>query len=58
MSDYPKTGEEKKTYQKPQVTEVKLVAEEAVLATCKIGPIGGDATNCTTDLTCNSSATS
>ncbi len=29
---------QKKLYVKPQVTEVRLVAGEAVLATCKNGP--------------------
>lgn len=30
-----------KTYVKPQVKQVRLVAEEAVLATCKTGSIAG-----------------
>ena len=35
MNEKEKNQKEKKPYQKPEVTSVKLVAEEAVLAECK-----------------------
>lgn len=44
-----KTG--KRTYEKPQVTEVRLVAGEAVLATCK-DAVGGITICHTVDLAC------
>jgi hypothetical protein len=48
--------EKKKVYQKPQVTEVKLVAQEAVLSNCKDGPTGTLSAGCPGDLTCNYTA--
>lgn len=50
--------EKKKIYQKPQVTEVKLVAQEAVLSNCKQGQTSGLSATCPADLTCNYTATS
>ena len=49
MADTGQLNVEKKDYTKPTVTEVRLMAEEAVLATCKDGPslqspCGGDLT--------------
>jgi hypothetical protein len=46
---------DKKIYIKPQVTEVRLVAGEAVLATCKTGfsgleDCGGISENCGNDI--------
>jgi hypothetical protein len=41
---------EKKAYTKPKLTEVRLVAEEAVLAVCKDGAHG----SCAPDLSCDS----
>ena len=47
----------KKIYSKPQVIEVRLVAEEAVLADCKFG--NGILADCEGhDLICNSGPTS
>ena len=48
----PKSNEiyNKKPYIKPQVTKVKLVAGEAVLATCKFN--NGVQENCDPDLAC------
>jgi hypothetical protein len=34
-------ADNKRPYKKPSVRRVRLVAEEAVLATCKIGSAGG-----------------
>lgn len=41
-------GVEKKVYQKPILSKVQLVAEEAVLAICKWGPF-----NCAPSIDCN-----
>jgi hypothetical protein len=40
MTDVQNIKVEKKAYAKPQVTEVRMVAGEAVLASCKTGPSG------------------
>jgi len=45
------TQKEKKAYTKPQVTEVRLVAGQAVLGNCKDGSAG----ICLPDLACASS---
>lgn len=45
----------RKSYVKPAVTSIKLVAEEAVLALCKFGNNGpGVRTACFPDRTCSS----
>ncbi len=44
---------EKKIYQKPVVTRVELVAEEAVLSACKQGSLGG---HCAVTYSCNLAA--
>ncbi len=49
MSDSQKPEVKKKPYTKPQLTEVRLVAQEAVLGDCK-NSAGGD---CEPDLTCD-----
>jgi hypothetical protein len=46
----------KRTYQKPELTQVKLVPEEAVLATCKTAT--GVRGNCGADPVCNITPTS
>lgn len=43
---------QKKTYQKPLLTKVELIAEEAVLSACKQGGMGG---SCGALYTCSSS---
>ncbi len=53
MSETSKQKTEKKRYTKPQVTEVHLVAEEAVLSTCKTVPGNVGACN-PPDLSCGS----
>jgi hypothetical protein len=58
MEDLAEKITEKKIYQKPQLTEVKLVAQEAVLATCKHGNVSALASDCPFDLTCTDAATS
>ena len=54
------TGQHKKDYSKPIVTQVHLVADEAVLALCKTGSAIGrlDCLAAGGYLTCISSATS
>lgn len=42
------TNKNKKEYVKPEVTQVELVADEAVLAACKTGIEG----ECAPDLSC------
>lgn len=42
MIEIHQTNTQKKTYRKPQVTEVRMVAEEAVLANCKNNIAGAD----------------
>jgi hypothetical protein len=50
MAQEKKETQEKKVYQKPTITRVELIAEEAVLSACK----GGDfETNCAAMYTCN-----
>jgi hypothetical protein len=44
---------EKKTYKKPEFTEVRLVAQEAVLGACKYAD--GILSMCTPDLICENS---
>jgi hypothetical protein len=49
----------KRTYQKPELTQVKLVPEEAVLATCKFNSSSGTSqTDCGADPVCIFTATS
>jgi hypothetical protein len=42
MIEIHQTNTQKKTYSKPQVTEVRMVAEEAVLSNCKNAASGYD----------------
>ena len=42
----------KKAYSKPSVKEIHLVAEEAVLALCKLGTGIGARASCMPDRTC------
>ncbi len=46
MTAIKQAKKEKKLYKKPQITEVQLVAEEAVLATCKDNTGMGGQTAC------------
>jgi hypothetical protein len=48
MTDSKPTGIIKKVYTKPQLTEVRLVAQEAVLGVCKTGILetGGACLTC------------
>ena len=49
----------KKNYQKPEINQVKLVPEEAVLLGCKRADgIGGKTDKCTTGNACKSEITS
>ena len=48
MSKAEQPEVEKKTYTKPQMTEIRLAAKEAVLSTCKDGIQGF----CIPDLSC------
>lgn len=57
MAAFEQTDEKKKVYAKPEVTEVKLVAEEAVLSTCKLGNSITQG-SCGGDLSCIANATS
>ena len=41
MADKKQVKIEKRKYNKPEVTEVRLVAGEAVLGFCKTGVVGG-----------------
>ena len=50
MSDLSIPEKEKKIYTKPIATEVHLVAEEAVLATCKV--VGGSNAACPSTPSC------
>jgi hypothetical protein len=55
MEDVMKEKEQlKKAYQKPVVTKVQLLAEQAVLATCKTGQGAGSRSDCFAagDLSC------
>ena len=42
----------KRTYIKPRVNRIKLVANEAVLSLCKFNQGGGGQANCIPDLLC------
>ncbi len=50
MADSQPEEIKRKEYKKPQVTEVKLVAEEAVLGNCKNN--NGVQASCAPDLAC------
>ena len=56
MAETRKPTTDKKPYTKPQVTEVRLAAQEAVLALCKDG--GFSPTLCNSDQTCNQTSRS
>lgn len=47
-------GKRKKAYSKPAISQIHLVAEEAVLALCKYGDGSASRTMCFPDRTCNS----
>ena len=49
VTDSKTSHVKKKVYTKPKVTEIQLVAQEAVLSVCKDGAMGV----CTPDLTCS-----
>jgi hypothetical protein len=53
MSDSQQPEEKKKVYTKPQATEIRLVAEEAVLGLCKLN--NGSKNICLPDVTCSPS---
>jgi hypothetical protein len=55
MTNDNQTKTDKKTYTKPQVTEVRLVAGEAVLSTCKNNTGGITACVAAGDTSCVSS---
>jgi hypothetical protein len=57
MADLHLTSQIRKTYAKPAITEVRLVAQQAVLGDCKIGS-GVKETNCPLNLTCSLGSTS
>ena len=48
MSEKKETTRNRRAYCKPQLEQVRLIADEAVLTTCKSGSIGGpgNANNC------------
>lgn len=46
MTENPKTKKKKQPYQKPELEEVELVAEEAVLGNCKQIPGGSLGSPC------------
>ncbi len=50
MDKQKEETQEKKVYQKPTLTKVELIAEEAVLSACKQGSLGG---NCALMYACN-----
>jgi len=50
MDQEKEVNQEKKVYQKPSITKVELISEEAVLGSCKEGNSG---IGCGTLLTCN-----
>ncbi len=56
MADPHQTTTVKKTYSKPQVTEVRLVAGEAVLGDCKAKQVV-QASDCPLNSTCTNAST-
>jgi hypothetical protein len=46
------TAQAKKTYSKPVLSQIRLVAEEAVLALCKMGGGYTGRGNCLDDMSC------
>lgn len=52
------TAQTKKAYAKPMLSQIRLVAEEAVLSTCKLGSVATKAACEGRDLICRYTATS
>ena len=54
MDQEKEVNQEKKVYQKPIITKVELIAEEAVLSACKEGNLGDTTAGCGLMYTCAS----
>ena len=54
MNPEPKQVEEKKAYERPEITAISLRPEEAVLGHCKIAGTGGPTTGSCAALFCMS----